>query len=45
MNIDQPMISDDENDLAGAIGDTEIPSNCAPSSDQVKPASTAKETE
>ena len=46
--IDQPMISDDENDLAGAIGDSEIPSNSMPIGDQVsgaKPANSAKDTE
>ena len=41
-NIDQPMLSDDENDLAGAIGDSENPQNTAPKPDQ---KNGAKETE
>ena len=44
--IDQPMISDDENDLAGAIGDSEIPENSIPNSEQKKQGvGSAKDTE
>lgn len=44
--IDQPMISDDENDLAGAIGDSEIVDNSISRSEQKKQqVGQAKDTE